>query len=69
MQYNVGTVQRIYNTISTNKYSVHKREEAWLDCTGWCLLRLLLWLLLTVDIVGRYGIDYRVSPGQESPAV
>ena len=37
-----------------------------------CLLRLLLWLLLTVDIVGRYGIDYQVSPvqsrtGQESP--
>ena len=58
MQYNVGTVQRIYNTISTNKYSVHKREEAW---RGWTWVFAKITVVVTVDIGGRYAIDYRVQ--------
>ena len=51
-------IQRVYNTISTNKYSVHKREEAWL---GWTWVFAKITVVVTVDIGGRYAIDYRVQ--------
>ena len=55
MQYNVETLRRVYNTISTNTtgYRVHKREEAWL---GWAGLLAKITVVVTVDIGGRYQV-------------